>query len=129
MTKKQIIEKIMKEYSKYGIVNIKEIAEKLYDSAVSANVPNEAIYSGMKMIFNQSLGIDNAKTVEEVGENFKEYVINNTRKSNPTATDKDIARNFNEELEDDFDWKALEILDEIISATKDATEKFIKDNS
>ena len=126
MNKKQIIEKILSEYSKYGIVN--EMVEYVYNSAIRAGVPHEIIYPGMKMMFNQALGIDNAETVEDIGEGFKEYAVNDTKKSNPTATDKDVARNFKEELEDDFDWESLMASDEIINATKSATEKFIKEN-
>lgn len=128
LDKKQTIEKILKEYSKYGIVNVKEMAEELYDSAIQAGVPHEVIYSGMKMIFNQAVGIDNKETVEEIGEGFKEYAVNDTRKANPTATDKNIAKNFKEELEDSFNWKSLMASDEIITATKNATERFIKEN-
>lgn len=128
MSKEQIIEKIMQEYSKYGIVNVKEMAEELYDSAIQAGVPHEMIYPGIKMKFNQALGIDNKETVEEIGEGFKEYAVNDTRKANPTATDDVIAKNFKEELEDDFDWTALEISDGIKNAIKNSTEKFIKSN-
>lgn len=128
MNKKETINKIMEEYSKYGIVNVKEIAEELYDSAVQAGVPQELIYPGMKMKFNQALSIDNAETVNELGESFTENAVNETRKANPTATDDVIAKNFKEELEDDFDWTALEISDDIKNAIKNSTEKFIKSN-
>lgn len=126
MNKKQIVNKIMKEYSKYGI--LKDIVERLYDSAIQMDVPKETIYPGMKMILNNTLGLDNAEAVKEVGEGFTENAVNETRNANPTATDDVIAKNFKEELEDDFDWTVLEISDDIKNAIKNSTEKFIKSN-
>lgn len=79
-------------------------------------------------MFNQALGIDNTETVNELGEGFTANAVNETRKANPTATDDVIAKNFKEELEDDFDWAALEISDEIKNAMKNSTERFIKSN-
>lgn len=128
MNKKQIIEKIVEKYNKYRITNIKEIAEELYNSAVQAGVPNEMIYAGMKMMFNQALGIDNTETIDELGEGVTENAVNETRKANPTVTNKGIAKNFKEELEDNFDWSSLEISSDITNAIKKSTESFIKSN-
>lgn len=111
MNREQIIEKVMKEYAKYGIP--KGIVEQIYDSAIEMDVPKETIYPGMKMILNNTLGLDNTDVVKEVGEGFTEHAINDTRKANPTVSDKVIAKNFKEELEDNFDWKALETPDDI----------------
>ena len=126
MNREQIIEKVMKEYAKYGIP--KGIVEQIYDSAIEMDVPKETIYPGMKMILNNTLGLDNTDVVKEVGEGFTEHAINDTRKANPTVSYKVIAKNFKEELEDNFDWKALETPDDITNAIKNSTEQFIKSN-
>ena len=126
MDREQTINKIMEEYSKFGVV--RNMAEQVYDSAIQMNVPKETIYPGMKMILNNTLGLDNAKVVNEVGEKFTENAVNETKKANPTATDDVIAKNFKEELEDDFDWNALKISEDIRNSIKNSTEKFIKSN-
>lgn len=126
MDREQTINKIMEEYTKYGI--LKDIVERLYDSAIQMNVPKETIYPGMKMILNNILGLDNAEVVNEVGEGFTENVVNETRKANPTVTDKVIAKNFKEELEDDFKWEDIPVFGELKNAIKQSTEQFIKDN-
>lgn len=126
MNKEQTIDKIMEEYSEYGIE--KWLAEQIYDLAIQNGVADELIYSGMKMIFNNALGIDNTDVIKEVGEGFTQFAVNDTRKSNPTATDKAIACNMKEELADGFDWKSLELPDDITDAIRNATEKFVKRN-
>lgn len=126
MNREQTINKIMEEYSKFGIV--RRMAEQVYDSAIQVGVSQEIIYPGMKMMFNQALGIDNTEAVKEVGDGFKEYAVNDTRKANPTVTDKVIAKNFKEELEDDFKWEDIPVFGELKNAIKQSTEKFIKDN-
>lgn len=126
MNEEQTIDKIMEEYSEYGIE--KWLAEQIYDLAIQNGVADELIYPGMKMIFNNALGIDNTDVIKEVGEGFTQYAVNDTRKSNPTATDKVIAKNMKEELADGFDWKSLEMPNGIVNAIKDATEQFIKNN-
>ncbi len=126
MNKEQTINKIIEEYSEYGIEN--GLAEQVYDMAIQNGVADELIYPGMKMIFNNALGIDNTDVIKEVGEGFTQFAVNDTRKSNPTVTDKVIAKNMEEELADRFDWKSLEMPNGIVNAIKDATEQFIKNN-
>lgn len=126
MNKEQTINKIMEEYEKYGIQ--KELAEMVYDLAIQVDVPQEMIYPGIKLIFNNVLGIDNKDVIEEVGEGFTQFSVNDTRKANPTATDKIIAKNMEEELAEGFDWKSFELPEEITDAIKSATEKFIESN-
>ena len=126
MNKEQTIDKIMEEYSEYGIE--KWLAEQIYDLAIQNGVADELIYPGMQMIFNNALGIDNTDVIKEVGEGFTEFAVNDTRQANPTATDKDIARNMEEELTDGFDWEALEASAEITDAIKESAEKFIENN-
>ena len=48
MNKEQTIDKIMEEYSEYGIE--KWLAEQIYDLAIQNVVADELIYPGMKMI-------------------------------------------------------------------------------
>lgn len=126
MNKEQTINKILEEYRKYGIQ--KGLAEMVYDLAIQVDVPQEMIYPGMKLIFNNALGIDNKDVIEEVGEGFTQFSVNDTRKANPTATDKIIAKNKEEELAEGFDWKSFELPEEIADAIKNATEKFIESN-
>lgn len=126
MNKEQTINRIMEEYGKYGIE--KGLAELVYDMGIQTGVSHELIYPGMKMMFNHALGIDNKETIKEVGEGFTEFAVNDTRKANPTVTDKVIAQNIEEELADEFDWKALKMPEEIIDAVKTATEKFVANN-
>ena len=126
MNREQTIDKIMEEYSKHGVERC--LAEKMYDSAIQNDVSNELIYPGMKLMINNALGIDNADVIKEVGEGFTEFAVNDTRQANPTATDKDIARNMEEELADGFDWEALEASAEITDAIKESAEKFIENN-
>ena len=55
MNKKQIIEKIMEEYSQYGLNRIE--VEISYLLAILWRVPKDSIYHGMRMIFNNVYGI------------------------------------------------------------------------
>lgn len=126
MNKEQTIDKIMEEYSEYGIE--KWLAEQIYDLAIQNGVADELIYPGMKMIFNNALSIDNTDVINEVGEGFTQFAVNDTRKANPTVTDKVIAKNMEEELADGFDWKSLELPDDITDAIKNAAEKFVESN-
>lgn len=126
MNREQAIDKIMEEYSKHGVERC--LVEKMYDSAIQNDVSNELIYPGMKLMINNALGIDNTDVIKEVGEGFTEFAVNDTRQANPTATDKDIARNMEEELIDGFDWEALEASAEITDAIKESAEKFIENN-
>lgn len=126
MNKEQTINKIMEEYEKYGIQ--KELAEMIYDLAIQNGVADELIYPGMKLIFNNALAIDNKDVIEEVGEGFTQFSVNDTRKANPTATDKIIAKNMEEELAEGFDWKAFKLPEEIENAIKNAIEKFVESN-
>jgi len=127
MHREQVIEKIAEKYRQYGIE--KALVEQIYDMAIKFGVSEEPIYSGMKLIINNTLGINNSEVIKEVGEAFKDCAVNDTRKSNPTASDKVIAKNMKEELEDNFDWKALELPVEITNAIKEASEKFIEKNA
>lgn len=116
----------MKEYSKYGIEE--SVVEKVYDLAIQAKVPQEIIYPGIKMILNNALGIDNTDVIQEVGEGFVEYAVNDTREANPTVTDGVIAKNIKEEIADNFNWETITSDREITDAIKKATEKFIENN-
>lgn len=126
MNREETINKIMEEYSKHGVERC--LVEKMYDSAIQNDVAKELIYPGIKLMINNALGIDNTDVIKEVGEGFIDFSVNDTRKSNPTATDKDIARNMEEELSDGFDWEALETSAEITDAIKESAEKFIESN-
>lgn len=126
MNREQVINKIIKEYSEYGIE--KKLVEQIYNLAIQNDVADELIYPGMKMIFNNALSIGNTDVINEVGEGFTQFAVNDTRKANPTVTDKVIAKNMEEELADGFDWKSLELPDDITDAIKNAAEKFVESN-
>ena len=54
MCKKEIVEKILEEYKKFGLSRIE--VEISYLLAILWRVPKESIYPGMRMIFNNLYG-------------------------------------------------------------------------
>lgn len=108
MSKEQIIEKIMNEYAEYGLT--KEIAELVYDLALKLNVPNEMIYDGMRYLCNKQFGIDDITASEGVVQGALNYAVNDSMRSNPSASREIISKN-----------KACEILEE---GTEKASECF-----
>lgn len=89
MNKKQIIEKIMEEYSQYGLSRIE--VEISYLLAILWRVPKDSIYHGMRMIFNNVYGIKDEKPEIDVGKALFNSTIAEVKAENPTASDKDIA--------------------------------------
>lgn len=89
MNKKQIIEKIMEEYSKYGLSRIE--VEISYLLAILWRVPKDSIYPGMRVIFNKVYGIKDEKSERDAGEALFNSAISEVKAENPTASDKDIA--------------------------------------
>ena len=134
MNKEQTIKKIMEEYEKHGIQ--RWVAELIFDMAIQRAVPEETIYQGMRWIFNRALGIDCTEPIEKVGENFVENALNVNRKENPMVTDEVLAKNFKEEIEDNFDWSKLvsevgesEFVTKLKDSIKEASEKFVANNA
>lgn len=89
MNKKQIIEKIMEEYSQYGLSRIE--VEISYLLAILWKVPKNSIYHGMRMIFNNVYGIKDEKPEIDAGKTLFNSAIAEVKAENPTASDKDIA--------------------------------------
>lgn len=89
MNKKQIIEKIMEEYSQYGLSRIE--VEISYLLAILWRVPKDSIYHGMRVIFNNVYGIKDEKAESDAGEALFNDAISEVKVENPTANDNDIA--------------------------------------
>ena len=89
MNKKQVIEKIMEEYSQYGLSRIE--VEISYLLAILWRVPKDSIYHGMRVIFNNVYGIKNEKAESDAGEALFNHAISEVKVENPTANDNDIA--------------------------------------
>ena len=89
MNKKQIIEKIMEEYSQYGLNRIE--VEISYLLAILWRVPKDSIYHGMRMIFNNVYGIRDEKPEIDAGKALFNSAVAEVKSENPNASDKDIA--------------------------------------
>lgn len=130
MNKEQVINKIIGEYEKYGIE--KELAELVYDNAIKMNVPKEAIYPGMRLIFNNNLGINDESAAKESGRALVEHAIGEVKKENPEATDKGIVEGIEmigvDALIQNVEAMSFPLLDEVDKAVKDAIENFVANN-
>ncbi len=89
MNKKQIIEKIMEEYSRYGLSRVE--AEISYLLAILWRVPKNSIYHGMRVTFNNVYGIEDEKAKIDAGKSLFHSAIGEVKAENPKANDKDIA--------------------------------------
>lgn len=89
MNKKQVIEKIMEEYSQYGLSRIE--VEISYLLAILWRVPKDSIYHGMRVIFNNVYGIKDEKAESDAGKALFNDAISEVKAENPTANDNDIA--------------------------------------
>lgn len=131
MNKKEIINKIMEEYSKYGLSRIE--VQISYVMAVLLRVPKESIYPGMRMTFNEVFGIKDDKPAIEAGVALNKNTINGVKAENPNTSDKDIAEaieyvgiNTLEETLEDFDFSLLhKVKETMIQSTKQFVEENI----
>lgn len=89
MCKKEIVEKILEEYKKFGLSRIE--VEISYFLAILWRVPKESIYPGMRMIFNNLYGIKNDIPEIEAGKALFKSSLNEVKAENPDASDSDIA--------------------------------------
>lgn len=130
MNKEQVINKIIGEYEKYGIE--KELAELVYDNAIKMNVPKEAIYPGMRLIFNNNLWINDESAAKESGRALVEHAIGEVKKENPEATDKGIVEEIEmigvDALIQNVEAMSFPLLDEVDKAVKNAIESFVANN-
>lgn len=125
MSKKEIIEKILKEYSEYGLGRIE--VEISYLLAIIGRVPTESIYPGMRMIFNHVYGIVDEQPAIDAGKALFSNAICEVKHDNPMVTDKDIADGIDyvgintlEESLEDIDFSLLnKVKQTIIEKTKE----------
>lgn len=131
MSKKEIIEKIMKEYSKYGLSRI--VVEISYLMAILWRIPKDSIYPGMRNVFNNAYGIQDDTPAIDAGKALWNSVVDETRKENLDVTDCDIANGieyvgintFEESLEDiDFMF-----LDKVKQSMIQSAKGFVKSNT
>lgn len=113
MKKREIVEKILSEYSPYGLGRID--VEISYLLAIVWRVPKDSIYPGMRLIFNQVYGIVDNQPAIDAGKALFNSSLSEVKRENPTVTDKDIADGINyigidtlEETLEDIDFGLLD---------------------
>lgn len=129
MNKKEIIEKIMKEYSQYGLSRIE--VEISYVMAILWRVPKESIYPGMKMIYNKVYGIEDETPEIEAGKALFESTLREVREENPDVSDSDIANGVEyigidtmEESLNDLDFLLLsKVKESMLQSTREFVNK------
>ena len=130
MSKKEIIERILEEYSKYGLCRIE--VEIAYLLAVLWRVPKESIYSGMRIIFNNVYGIKDDKPQIDGGKALSASALNEVRKENPSASDSDIANSMEyvgiDTLEASLEDIDFTLLDKVKESMLQCTNQFAREN-
>ena len=131
MSKKEIIEKIMKEYSKYGLSRI--VVEISYLMAILWRIPKDSIYPGMRNVFNNANGIQDDTPAIDAGKALWNSVVDETKEENPDVTDSGIVNGieyvgintFEDSLEDiDFMF-----LDKVKQSMIQSAKGFVKSNT
>lgn len=129
-SKKEIVSKIMDEYSKYGLSRIE--VEISYILAILWRTPKESIYPGMKMIFNKVYGIHDDTPADEAGIALFNAAISETKKEYPNASNEDIAKAVEivgiENISDSLEDINFSFLNKVKETMMDCTKKFIKNN-
>lgn len=130
MSKKQIIEKIMEEYSQYGVSRI--VVEIVYMMAILWRVPKESIYPGMRMNFNKVFGIEDDTPEIEAGKALFNSAIKDVKDENPQATDKDIADGIVyvgiDTLEESLEDIDFSLLDKVKESMLQTTTQYVHEN-
>lgn len=130
MSKKQIIEKIMEEYSQYGVSRI--VVEIVYMMAILWRVPKESIYPGMRMNFNKVFGIEDDAPEIEAGKALFNSAIKDVKDENPQATDKDIADGIVyvgiDTLEESLEDIDFSLLDKVKESMLQTTTQYVHEN-
>lgn len=130
MSKKEIIERILEEYSKYGLCRIE--VEIAYILAVLWRVPKESIYSGMRIIFNNVYGIKDDESQIDSGRALVASALNEVRKENPSASDFDIANSMEyvgiDSLEASLEDIDFTLLDKVKESMLQCTNQFAREN-
>lgn len=127
MTKKETIEKVMHEYGKYGVES--HLVELAYDLAIAMDVPNGAIYHGMRMILNDEFGIQDDSAAKASGKALFEHTIQEIKRSEPNVSEEEIAMSLDdiglENIINKFDKMAFRSSDKVKNAVKNEMEKYI----
>ena len=130
MIKEQIIEKILEEYSKYGLSRI--MVEISYLMAILWRVPKESIYSGMRMIYNNVYGIKDEVPEIEAGKALFSSAIDEVKVENPEASDTDIAHGIQyvgiDTLEESLEDIDFSLLGKVKESMMQSTKQFVKSN-
>ena len=130
MSKKQIVEKIMDEYEKYGLSRI--VVEIVYLMAILWRVPKESIYPGMRMNFNKAYGIEDDAPAIEAGKALFNSAIEDVKNENPEANDKDIADGIVyvgiDSLEESLEDIDFALLDKVKESMLQSTRNFVSEN-
>ena len=130
MNKEQIIEKIMEEYSKYGLTRI--MVEISYIMAILWRVPKESIYSGMRMIYNNLYGIKDDEPEIEAGKALFSSAIREVKEEYPDASESDIANGIEyvgiDTLEESLDDLDFSLLGKVKESMLQSTREFISEN-
>lgn len=130
MRKKEIVEKILKEYSKYGLGRIE--VEISYLMAIIGRVPKESIYPGMRMIFNQVYGITDEQPAIDAGKALFSSAICGVKHDNPMVTDKEIANGIDyvgiDALSESLEDIDFSLLDKVKQTMIEKTKEYMKVN-
>lgn len=131
MNKKQIIEKILEEYSKYGLSRIE--VEISYLLAILWKVPKDSIYYGMRMTFNNVYGIKDEKAEIDAGKALFNSAISEVKIENPKASDKDIADGIEyigvDTLKDSLEDINFALLGKVKESMLQSTKQYVDNNS
>lgn len=131
MSKKEIVERILEEYGKYGLSRI--MVEISYVMAILWRVPKESIYPGMRMTFNDVFGIKDDKPAIDAGKALFNSAVNDVKAEYQETSDLDIANGieyigidtFEESLEDvDFP-----LLDKVKASMIESAKQFVSENA
>lgn len=130
MRKKEIIEKILKEYSEYGLGRIE--VEISYFMAIIGRVPPESIYPGMRMIFNHVYGIADEQPAIDAGKALFSSAICEVKHDNPMAADKEIANSIDyvgiDALEESLEDIDFSLLDKVKQTILEKMKEYMKVN-
>ena len=130
MSKKEIVEKILDEYSQYGLGRIE--VEISYLMAIIGRVPKESIYPGMRLIFNQVYGIADEQPAIDAGKALFSSVICEVKNDNSMATDKEIANSMDyvgiDALEESLEDIDFSLLNKVKQTIIEKIKEYIKIN-
>ena len=89
MTRQETIEKVMQEFGKHGIE--RPAVAMAYDLAIHMNIPQDMIYSGMRMVVGNAVGVSIDEAAESCGKDFFESVTKDFLEENPDITEENLA--------------------------------------